>query len=59
MRSLEESIRFHRLIQTLIWAKRTSGKSSQEVVNAIFRNCKKDFAYLENDQQAKPSQNYR
>jgi hypothetical protein len=54
MRSIEEIRRFHRLMQTLIWAKRTSGKSSQEVVNAIFRHRKKDFS---NGKQANTSQN--
>ncbi len=55
MRNTEEILRFQKLIKTLIWVKKTSGKSSPEVVNAILRNCKEDFANLGNRQQARPS----
>lgn len=36
MRNTEEFLRFQKLIKTLLWLKKTSGKSSPEVVNAIF-----------------------
>jgi hypothetical protein len=55
MRSKEEILRFQRLIQTLIWAKNNSGKSSSEVVKVILQNYKGYFPDVRNGRHAKTS----
>lgn len=46
MKSPEEKARFAKLLQALLWVKKTTGRPSHEVVNAVLRNNSGSYSEL-------------